>query len=352
MAPKRKASAGSKKSSTSSIRDVFKKTTEEVPETRLAIRTREGENVVKLPAGTRVLVIHNSDLGAQPHHLELGEVTLLGPARDFLKWYCYAVLTAAVCLGLAGLLLFFLFPRRVEIETSGGRHYPHYRSVVLHNTTDPRELKNAVSLKYHLKFRVVNNNYIPITIEEVNCRVQAFEVVQPNPYKNTSRVEVPLRSDVNLTAHVDVFLSHQLGFMAKQCNDRKKLSHTLTLKLDVTVRYRTLLGREGRTMTPSKEIASCGPEGSELPGGRTVEEEEWRQIMEGGDTVHEGKVRRVEGDGTNEVSVDGPQVETDMIDQSEALSPEGRTPASPASTAVRKKAEEEGGGGGGREGGG
>ena len=80
--------------------------------------------------------------------------------------------------------------------------------------------------------------------------------------------------------------------------------------------------------------------------------QEWRQIMEGGDTVHEGKVRRVEGDGTNEVSVDGPQVETDMIDQSEALSPEGRTPASPASTAVRKKAEEEGGGGGGREGGG
>ena len=52
----------------------------------MAIRTREGENVVKLPAGTRVLVIHNSDLGAQPHHLELGEVTLLGPARDFLKW--------------------------------------------------------------------------------------------------------------------------------------------------------------------------------------------------------------------------------------------------------------------------
>ena len=32
------------------------------------------------------------------------------------------------------------------------------------------------------------DNYIPITIEEVNCKVQAFEVVQPNPYKNTSQV--------------------------------------------------------------------------------------------------------------------------------------------------------------------
>ena len=56
------------------------------PEARLAIKTREGQQVVKLPSGTKLLIIHNSDAEAEPHHVDIGEVTVMGPVKDFLKW--------------------------------------------------------------------------------------------------------------------------------------------------------------------------------------------------------------------------------------------------------------------------
>ena len=47
-----------------------------------------------------------------------------------------------------------------------------------------------------------------------------------------SQVEVPLRSDVNLTKDVVVVLDHHLGFMAEYCNDPRKESHTIILNLE------------------------------------------------------------------------------------------------------------------------
>jgi len=324
MAPRRQSRQSSiaSKISNSSILDAFRKSEE--PAARLAIKTRGGEHVIKLPSGTKVLIIHNSDADAEPHHVDIGEVTVMGPVREFIKWYCYAVLTAAVCLGLAGLLLFFLFPRPVEIEAPKDRLYPYYRHVTYDNSSD--SVKNAVNVKYYWKFRVMNNNYIPITIEEINCKVQAFETLHRN-YKNTSQVEIPLRSNFNLTADVEVFLSHNLGFMAKHCNDPRKLSHTIILNLDVTVRYQTMLGREGRIVTPLKQEASCGPKGPEETGGRTVKQEEWRMIMEGKGSTLEGE--RKEGDSQIEVGSEF-QREKDIIDRTRIDGPvEGRPQGSP-----------------------
>jgi len=321
MAPKRQSSAGSR-SSSSSFLDAFRRSDEEQPGPRLAIKTREGEQVLKLPSGTRVLVIHNSDATAQPHHLELGEVTILGPTRDFLRWYCYAVLTAAVCLGLAGLLLFFLFPRVVEIQASKDRIFPHYRDILTSNESDWVAEKNVVTLKYNVKFRVVNNNYIPITIEEINSKVQIFETAQDN-FKNNSQIEVPIRSNVNLSSDVVVRLSHNLGFMAKHCNDPKELTHTLDLKLDVTIRYRTMLGREGRIVETWIQKSSCGPEGKEEKGGEQVREEHWKSIMEGqGSAAEANRDKESKDEGVVEF-----HKEKDVFNISES-SPEGR-PASP-----------------------
>lgn len=311
MAPNRQFSSSS---FTSNFFDAFRSHEEDQPEPRLAIKTREGEQILRLPSGTKVLVIHNSDVSAQPHHVELGEVTILGPPKEFLRWYCYAVLTAAVCLGLAGLLLFFLFPRPVEIQVKEDlRILPHFRKVITFNNT----FQNTVNLHYSVEFQVVNQNYIPITIEEITTKAQVFETSSDlYPHKMKLPIEIPLRSDVNLTKIVHFVLSHNLGFMAHRCNDPKELTHTLDLSMSVTIRYRTMLGREGTRAKTWPQRASCGVPGKEEPGGRKVEKEEWKSLMEG-----QG-YGKTESDGTQEDHGDFHR-ETDIINI-DSESPEGR----------------------------
>ena len=56
-------------------------------EARLAIRTREGEHVIKLPSGTKVLVIHNSDIEACPPRVQLEQQLFLARSiDDYIRW--------------------------------------------------------------------------------------------------------------------------------------------------------------------------------------------------------------------------------------------------------------------------
>ena len=80
-------------------------------------------------------------------NLEIVVMNMFRPSPFDFR-YCYAVLTAAVCLGLAGLLLFFLFPRPVVIAAPKGRLYPYYRHVTYDNATDPKS--HQVSVKYYV----------------------------------------------------------------------------------------------------------------------------------------------------------------------------------------------------------
>jgi len=292
--------------------------------TEIALRSADGggKTRIKLPRDTKVVIIHNGHLEQE---VELTAVTSSSETvKEFLKWYCYAILTAVVCLGLAGLLLFFLFPRGIEIHGSSIRHEPYFRIVEeakdKANGTD--KFKGFVNLKYKTKIRVINNNYIPIKIEEISGKITIFDHVQ-KPYKNASQVEMPMRSDVNLTADLqNIFLSHELGFMAKYCNDRHKETHTIIVNIELTLRYRTFLGREGRV--PAANVVnevSCGIKDTEIEGGRKIPKTEWRFLFEG-KGPHEAS--QGEGGGKHE-SVARPEKELVIFNNTHGKAPEGRS---------------------------
>jgi len=117
----------------------------------------------------------------------------LKPRRTWL----YICVGVAVSVCLAGLILFFLFPRSVKLSSDRKRILPQ-QAIVIDNTTQP-----SVFLTIQNEFLVNNSNYVPVTVESLNMSVTAFERVV-NKTSNTTLVTIAPRSFELVYAGLDL----------------------------------------------------------------------------------------------------------------------------------------------------
>ncbi|XP_052248649.1 transmembrane protein 106B-like isoform X2 [Dreissena polymorpha] len=170
----------------------------------------------------------------------------LRPRRTHI-WVCLAVF---VSLTVAGLLIFFILPRSVNITTT--QPYLDPVGPVYINVPE-----GVVTFKLRNRFNVSNQNYFEITVNSVLMTV-LYDTKVLAETKNTSLIAIPMRS--NRLYNVDIGITfdraNQMDYMVYSCQNPIRWAHELVMLFQFTCSY-SVLGHSEESTLNTYQFVSC-----------------------------------------------------------------------------------------------
>ncbi|KAL3832611.1 hypothetical protein ACJMK2_024241 [Sinanodonta woodiana] len=191
-------------------------------------------------------------LGFVPKEQE-GQLIALIPLRDKRlkprRTYLYVCLAVFVCLLTAGLLVFFMFPRDVQLKSQSPYLYP---SQVYVNTSE-----NFVSFFVTNYFTVINENYFSVLVTDVAMTV-LYDTQVINSTRNQSSLSIPLRENREYYVQIQITFNNadELGYMAGSCLSPVRWAHEMVMIFQLTVSY-SFLGHTEQTTMSTYQFVSC-----------------------------------------------------------------------------------------------
>lgn len=193
-------------------------------------------------------------LGNVPKEQE-GQLIALIPMKDKRlkprRTYLWVGLAILLCLVAAGLLLFFMFPRDVMLEST--KPYLDPIGPVKVNVTE--QYVNFEIINY---INVSNHNYFPIKVTGVEMTVQYDTMVIVPAVKNVSVMDVPIRSQklYYVQANITLDKENQMGYMALSCKNPIRWAHEMVMQFQFTCNY-SYLGHTEQATLSTFQFVSC-----------------------------------------------------------------------------------------------
>ncbi|OWF39349.1 transmembrane protein 106B-like [Mizuhopecten yessoensis] len=189
--------------------------------------------------------------GSIPKEQE-GQLVALIPLKDKRlkprRTYLYVCLAVFLCLTAAGLLLFFMFPRNVTIESNKPFLSPQNLSIAV----------QSVQFLISNPINITNQNYFPVTVNSITMSVLfRTKVVTTSNDKNTTTVPIRDTVSTSVTAQLKFNELNEFGYMAILCNDTNTWFHEFVMVFDFTVSY-SYLGHDEMTSLTTYQSVSCG----------------------------------------------------------------------------------------------
>ncbi|KAL3832499.1 hypothetical protein ACJMK2_024138 [Sinanodonta woodiana] len=191
-------------------------------------------------------------LGHVPKEQE-GQLIALIPLSDKRlkprRTYLYVGLAVFLCLATAGLLVFFIFPRDVQLKSQ--RPYLHPSQVYVNVS------ESFVSFFIMNYFTLVNENYFPVLVTGVEMSVQ-YDTQVINSTRNQSVLRIPLREKKKYYVQIQITFNkvNQLGYIAGSCLNPVRWVHEMVMFFTLTASY-TFLGHAEQTSLTTFQFVSC-----------------------------------------------------------------------------------------------
>ncbi|XP_060065117.1 transmembrane protein 106B-like [Ylistrum balloti] len=189
--------------------------------------------------------------GSIPKEQE-GQLVALIPLKDKRlkprRTYLYVCLAVFLCLTAAGLLLFFMFPRNVTIESNKPFLYPQNLSIAV----------QSVQFLITNPINITNQNYFSVTVNSIAMAVLfRTKVITTSNNKNTTTVPIRDTVSTSVDAKINFNELNEFGYMAILCNDTNTWFHEFVMVFDFTVSY-SYLGHTEMTSLTTYQSVSCG----------------------------------------------------------------------------------------------
>uniref|UniRef100_A0A8C2E5G7 Transmembrane protein 106B-like n=2 Tax=Cyprinus carpio TaxID=7962 RepID=A0A8C2E5G7_CYPCA len=178
----------------------------------------------RIPRGQEnqlVAVIPCSDQRLKPHHTKL-----------------YVFISVGLCLLICSLILFFLFPRSMDMSSV------ELKSSMVYFTPD------TVKMVVTHEMNLTNQNFVSITAVNLSVQSFIFEMVVGNN-KLPSVSILPPRSQKTIKVIADISIS------INYCKSRSFQIHTLFLHLQLTIKV-SYLSHSEQMSTDAYEYIDCG----------------------------------------------------------------------------------------------
>ncbi|XP_064613966.1 transmembrane protein 106B-like [Liolophura sinensis] len=182
---------------------------------------------------------------------ERGLVAIIPMKDERLKprrTYLYVLIAVIVSILVAGLILFFMFPRSVVALSKQPYLEPNY----LHINVTMGIVNFTVTNRYNFS----NSNYFPVTITGIQSSVM-YDMKVLTTGKNNTQLRIPMRSTKEQTVNLDILLQGDEAYLATYCADHRKWVHDLFMQFELTANY-SYLGRTEQTTLTTYQHVSCG----------------------------------------------------------------------------------------------
>lgn len=192
-------------------------------------------------------------VGSIPKEQE-GELVALIPLRDDRlkprRTYLYVGLAVFICLLAAGLLLFFLLPRNVTMQSNSPLLLPQNLTI--------NKVKKFVEFVIVNQYNLSNSNYVPVSVTNIQMTV-LFDTKIINTVKINKIRDVPIRSKIKLEVPVNVSFDkdNELSFMVDFCSNPNRWYHQNIMIFQTTVEY-SYLGHTEEATLNTYQYVSCG----------------------------------------------------------------------------------------------
>ncbi|KAJ8314090.1 hypothetical protein KUTeg_008651 [Tegillarca granosa] len=185
-----------------------------------------------------------------------GELVALIPLKDDRlkprRTYLYVGLAVLICLLAAGLLLFFLLPRNVTIQSN--------KPLLLPQNLTINKTEKFVDFIIVNQYNLSNSNYVPVSVKNIQMTV-LFDTKIMNTVNINKNEDVPIRSKIQLEVPVSISFDkdNDLSFMVDFCSNPNKWYHRNIMVFQTTVEYSYLGNTEEATLN-TYQYVSCGNE--------------------------------------------------------------------------------------------
>lgn len=182
-----------------------------------------------------------------------GELVALIPMRDKRlkprRTVLYVLIAVFLCLLMAGLCMFFLFPRDVIVSSNRPLLEPIFLDLNVSAT-----FVNFTVMNY---YNFSNNNFFPVEILGTQMTSMYDEKVMATSL-NQSSAEIPAKSSLSYGILMNFVLSleNDWGFLVKFCDDDRPWVHNLPVTFELTANYTYLGHAEQATLTTFQQV-SC-----------------------------------------------------------------------------------------------
>ncbi|XP_052802055.1 transmembrane protein 106B-like [Mya arenaria] len=183
-----------------------------------------------------------------------GELVALIPMKDKRlrprRTYIWVGLAVLLTLVLAGLLIFFIMPRSVDIASK--RPYLRPVGAVYVNTTE-----DVVNFTVTNRFNVSNQNFFEIKVTSVKLTV-LYDTQVISESSNFTNLLVPMRGQRQYFIDIPITfnLKNQMGYMAESCLNSIRWAHELVMMFEFTCNYE-VLGHTEQSTLQTFQFVSC-----------------------------------------------------------------------------------------------
>jgi len=192
-------------------------------------------------------------LGRIPRELEAQYVAIIPLSDRRLKpnrTYAWVLGAVSMCVLVAGLMLFFLLPRTVYVDTDIPKVIPRH---VIVNTT-----QKYVFMDVMIDYNVTNNNYFPVTLVSFESFV-VFDSKVVGDATNITHVTIPMRSTRMYSMQLNITFAGDEGYIAYYCSG-SSLAHTLLLPFNIVAKTSYMEHTEA-TSTAAYHHVQCNARG-------------------------------------------------------------------------------------------
>ncbi|XP_046573591.1 transmembrane protein 106B-like isoform X1 [Haliotis rubra] len=182
-----------------------------------------------------------------------GELVALIPLKDKRlkprRTVQYVVLAIVLCAIVAALILFFLYPRDVNV----GSNRPLLNPISLY--VDQKKVFANLTIVNSYNF--TNNNYFPVEVTGAQM-VSLYDNKQITVAQNKTSVDLPTRG----TGRYDIVMNlifekeNDWDFLVRFCEDARPWVHNLPITFELTANYSYLGHIEQTTLTTFQPV-SC-----------------------------------------------------------------------------------------------
>ncbi|XP_025095520.1 transmembrane protein 106B-like [Pomacea canaliculata] len=183
-----------------------------------------------------------------------GELVALIPMKDKRlkprRTVLYVAVATFICVVIAGLCMFFLFPRDVVVTSD---HPPFLEPIFVNLNLSAYYVNFTVRNFYYFS----NNNFYNVKITGAQV-VSFYDQKVMSISLNKTEVNIPMRSTITYGIEMNFFLSstNDWGFLVKFCEDPRSWVHNLPLTLELTANY-TYLGHVEQATLMTYQSVSC-----------------------------------------------------------------------------------------------
>ncbi|GAB1603429.1 transmembrane protein 106B-like [Argonauta hians] len=160
----------------------------------------------------------------------------------------WVMLSVIICILIAGLTLFFLFPRNVRALSNQPDLEPSQLQI---NLTE-----QFVYLSFRNKYNFSNENYIPVSVTGVTMSVQYDRTILKKVVNKTEMI-IPQLSAREYHVRMNLTLDGDQKYLVKFCNDPRRWVHDMFMQFELTANYSYFGHIEQTTLTTYQHV-SCG----------------------------------------------------------------------------------------------